>query len=181
MELDCHTSRAITGRTVLFRSLSRLHNFTDGADLSQLQCSLALFHWVLLLIVAVRNDSNLTKISCGLRLAGDSLQPLCAPCCAPWPRLKPLPVRTLSTHQRMGAARYSFRAYRKTGAIANTLNTGLATGGTHDYSATALSAAGRKPGSRESALVQSRSDPRSRGRREARTQSHIRWICKCLR
>src|ERR1700682_6262997 len=32
-----------------------------------------------LLIVAIRNDSNLTKISCGLRLAGDSLQPLHAP------------------------------------------------------------------------------------------------------
>jgi hypothetical protein len=39
-------------------------------------------------------------------------------------------------------------------AVANTLNTGLATGGPNDYTATALSAAGRKPGSRESVLVQ---------------------------
>jgi uncharacterized protein len=39
-------------------------------------------------------------------------------------------------------------------AVAKTLNTGLATGKCNDYTATALSAAGRKPGSRESALVQ---------------------------
>jgi uncharacterized protein len=39
-------------------------------------------------------------------------------------------------------------------AVAKTLNTGLATGKRNDYTATALSAAGRKSGSRESALVQ---------------------------
>jgi uncharacterized protein len=39
-------------------------------------------------------------------------------------------------------------------AAAKTLNTGLATGKRNDYTATALSAAGRKPGSRQSALVQ---------------------------
>jgi hypothetical protein len=79
LELSCHTSRAITGRTVLFRSLSRLHRLCDGADLRRQQCSFPLFHGAFLLIVAIRNDSNLTKISCGLRLAGDSLQPLHAP------------------------------------------------------------------------------------------------------
>jgi hypothetical protein len=39
-------------------------------------------------------------------------------------------------------------------AVANTSNNGLASGERNDYTATALSAAGPKPGSRESALVQ---------------------------
>jgi uncharacterized protein len=44
---------------------------------------------------------------------------------------------------------------RPNAAVANTaFNTGLATGDCKDYSGAALSAAGREPGSRESALVQ---------------------------
>jgi uncharacterized protein len=44
---------------------------------------------------------------------------------------------------------------RPNAAVANTaFNTGLATGHCNDYSGAALSAAGREPGSRESALVQ---------------------------
>jgi hypothetical protein len=107
LELDCHTSRAITGRTVLFRSLRRLHRFINSADLPKSQCSLALFHWVLLLIVTIRNDSNLTKISCGLRLAGDSLQPIHA---ARSPRRKLCPQCTGSRTSADGTALYRFRA-----------------------------------------------------------------------
>jgi hypothetical protein len=37
LELDCHTSRAITGRTVLFGSLSRLHRPINGDDFHRRQ------------------------------------------------------------------------------------------------------------------------------------------------
>jgi hypothetical protein len=99
------------------------------------------------------------------------------------PRLKLLPVCTLSRTSADGAALCSFheadhgtrdgsnlRGYHREAlrlwlkgarlvprpitAVAKTLNTGLATGKRNDYTATTLSAAGRKSGSRESALVQ---------------------------
>jgi hypothetical protein len=77
----------IPGRTVLFRSLSRLQRLFDGAGLTA-TIAVSLIPPAFLLIVAIRNNSNLTNISCGLRPADDSLQHFMA--CGPRLKLRPL-------------------------------------------------------------------------------------------
>ena len=77
-----HISRAIPGRTVLFRSLSRLRAFRTAPVCGTVTIAISLIPRGFLPIWAVRYEGKLTKISCGLGPATDLIQPRRGPPCS---------------------------------------------------------------------------------------------------